>query len=320
MRLPVVCAWLTCAVIAARSGAAAARPTVAVAGIEAAGDDAAGVGVARDLSRALRQAAGAADRPLQLIDPMVIADDVEALVWGKLIRDGETWVATVHLSAVGSDGDTVSYRAVIEAARPAPDELTTWGKVIYDALLEQIDLDEGAGAGAAAAAGTNGATGATEDPFTTRVPPEIDETVLLDAPPAIGSGRMPPDPHASTRRLFWISTGLTAAAGLFWIYAAVQIDDAEDQLDNLAGCTGCDRAVQAANDQGSRWEGISWLAGTATVAGTIAAVLFGYQGYVVGRRPAASELVGRRATPAPAFSVAPVIGADRIGAGMTVAF
>jgi hypothetical protein len=304
MRLPVVCAWLTCAVIAARSGPAAARPTVAVAGIEAAGDDA--VGVARDLSRALRQAAGAADRPLQLIDPMVIADDVEALVWGKLIRDGETWVATVHLSAVGSDGDTVSYRAVIETPRPSPEELTTWGKVIYDALLEQIDLD----ADAAAAA----------DPFTTRVPPEIDETVLLDAPPAIGSGRMPPDPHASTRRLFWISAGLTAAAGLFWIYAAVQIDDAEDQLDNLAGCTGCDRAVQAANDQGSRWEGISWLAGTATVAGTAAMILFGYQGYVVGRRPAASELVGHRAAPSRAFSVAPVIGADRIGAGMTVAF
>jgi hypothetical protein len=325
----VIAAWVT---VGAGAPDAAARPTVAITGIDVAGDsvgvDVEAVGIARELTRALRRAADREGQPLQVVDPMVRADDVEALVWGKLIRDGDTWVATIHLSAVGADGDTVSYRATIPHTGTSSIELEKWGRTIYDALLDQIDLTEDKVA-LPAPAGTPGPS----DVFTVRDPtPDLEPDLGPEPTPdpaAVDTGAtfqlerpIPPDPppNAGARRLFWISAGVAVASAALWTVAAFQVDDAEDQIERLAGCTNCDRALAAANAQGNRWESISWLAGTATVAGTAAALLFGYQGYIVGRKPAPSELVGRRAQPHRSVTVAPVVGPDRVGAGVMVTF
>jgi hypothetical protein len=349
MRVIAVCVLVGGALVAS-ARTAAARPTVAIAGIEAAGDsvgvDVEAVGVARELSRAIRRSAERPELPLQPVDPMVVADDVEALVWGKLTRDGDAWVVSVHLSAVGADGDTVSYRAVIKHDKTSSLELARWGTIIYDSLLDQIDIDDKDDVAPNKAPAPAIAPVATEsepphpnqgpvDPFAAREPsdpPIVDDPAdpfaapqaePADEPEAIlairDPGREPPE-HAGARRLFWISAGVAAAGAVFWIHAAFQIDDAEDQLDNLAGCSNCDRAIEAANAKGNRWEGLSWLAGTATVAGVAAAALFGYQGYVVGRRPAPRELVGAHGTRRRAVTWTPVLGPDRVGAGVSVAF
>jgi hypothetical protein len=341
----VVCA----ATLVAGGERADARPTVAIAGIEVAGDsvgvDVEAVGVARELTQALRRAASKPDGPLQLIDPMVRADDVEALVWGKLVHDGDGWVATVHLSAVGADGDTVSYRATITRAQTSSVELERWGKTVYQGLLAQVDIDDkiddepavGPGPVAGGAPATQPTTTGPVNPFLVRdptghggiggpadPPPTGDGAqVTVEPEPQFVRDRARPEPraHANARRLFWISAAVAGASALLWTYSAVQIADAEDQLDRLAGCSNCDRAIEGANAQGNRWEGVSWLAGTATIAGIAAAGLFGYQGYIVGRRPAPSELVGARPRPRPrALVVTPVIAPDRVGAGLTLAF
>jgi len=260
--------------------------------------------------------------PLQAIDPMVRADDVEALVWGKLIRDGDSWVATIHLSAVGADGDTVSYRAIIPHSATSSIELEKWGRVIYDGLLEQIDLsDDKVAAPVVREPAPPTDVFAVRDPMTgdgSPMEPDLGpepepDPASVDIGPRFAKERpvLPdPPPNAGARRLFWISTGIAVGAAALWTVSAFQVEDAEDQIERLAGCTNCDAAIAAANAQGNRWEGISWLAGTATVAATAAAVLFGYQGYIAHRRPAASELVG----------VSPVITPERVGAAVTISF
>jgi hypothetical protein len=350
-----------CAVLVAGAERAEARPTVAIAGVEVATDsvgvDVEAVGVARELTQALRRAASTPDGPLQLIDPMVRADDVEALVWGKLLHDGDGWVVTVHLSAVGADGDTVSYRATFTRAQTSSVELDRRGRTIYQALLAQVDVDDRiddeppAVAGGAAAkrpppAGTPPAAGTAPptgpvNPFEVRDPSGRGEvggggedradddllppaTVEVEPLFARETPRAEPRGNTSARRLFWISAGIAGASALLWTYSAVRISDAEAQLERLVGCSNCDRAVEAANAQGNRWEGVSWLAGTATLAGAAAVVLFGYQGYVVGRRPGPAELVGGRSTgaraPARSATVTPVLAPDRVGASLSLAF
>jgi hypothetical protein len=328
--LHVACAIAAGLALGAVQGDAAARPTVAITGIDVAGDsvgvDVEAVGIARELTRALRRAADREGMPLQAIDPMVRADDVEALVWGKLIRDGDAWVATIHLSAVGADGDTVSFRAVIPHSATSSIELEKWGRVIYDELLDQIDLTDDK-----VAVPVGKPPPAPDDPFAVRDPmhgdgasngaaaePDLGPEPEPD-PASVDTGArfarerpvLPdPPPNAGARRLFWISAGITVASAALWTVSAFQVEDAEDQIERLAGCTNCDAAIAAANAQGNRWEGISWLAGTATVAGMAAAVLFGYQGYIAHRKPAPSELVG----------VSPVITPDRVGAAVTISF
>ena len=340
---PAVCLLVACAAIAAAPDRAVARPTVAITAIDIAGDsvgvDIEAVGIARELTQALRRAANRPDGPLQLVDPMVRADDVEALVWGKLLRDGDGWVVTVHLSAVGADGDTVSYRAVISQARTSSVELGKWGTIVYDSLLDQVELDKDDPTPAPATGTVPPAVAGGDmsgNPFTVRDPlrgpddllpgdedPPRVAPVVIDPGPQFqrDHGVSPePAPHASARRLFWISAAVAGAGAAFWTYSWFRVSDAEDQIERLAGCTGCDRAISAANAQGNRWEGMSWLAGTATVAGVAAAVLFGYQGYIVGRTPGPSELVGSRRAHGRGFRVTPALSPDRIGASVAVTF
>lgn len=342
----VVAAWLAVGVgVGARD--AAARPTVVITGIDVEGDsvgvDVEAVGIARELTRALRHAAGRDGAPLQVIDPMVNADDVEAIVWGKLIRDGDGWIVTVHLSAVGAEGDTVSYRDTLAHNATSSSALQLWGKVMYDALIEQLDfsadkeevriakppappVDVFSVRDPVPLAGPAG----DDDLFTDREPIVDEDIAHPDVTAEFHNGRDPstrPDPEArgaaGARRLFYISAGVAAAGALLWTVAGVEVQDAEDQIDRLDGCTGCDRAVAAANAQGNRWEGISWLAGTATVAGIAASCLFGYQAFIADRKAGPNELVGEHASGRArrrGVTVAPVLGPDRVGAGVTVAF
>ena len=354
--------WLAVAAVIALGGAAHARPAVAIAGIEATGDsvgvDVESVGIARELTIALRRQASRSDSPLQLVDPVVVADDVEALIWGKLIRDADAFILTIHLSPVGSESDTVSFKATIKRTQTSSAELARWSKTIYKALLDQIDIGKGDDSVAAkrgkaakkpavpvAAAAppvptTEAEILATRDPGGSGglvavpqgdappAPVQVEEVKEADKPaPAPAEPaqfapdrRLPPEPPpgAASRRAFWIAGGVAAAGVLLWTYSALQIEDAEDQAERLQGCNGCQEAIDAANAQGNRWEGVSYLAGTLTIGGIAAAALFGYQGYIAGRKPAPTELVGGRA--ARAVNVAPIIGRGRLGAGVTVTF
>lgn len=357
----VVAAWIAVGIGGLGLGTreAVARPTVVITGIDVDGDsvgvDVEAVGIARELTRALRRTAGRDGAPLQLIDPMVNADDVEAIVWGKLIRDGDAWIVTTHLSAVGAEGDTVSYRETIPHNATSSSALQLWGRVIYDALIEQLDFTADGEdvkiakppvtpiatslTNASAGAGANADVFAVRDPvpiadsapddvFSDRAPSTAVATVDDDTIPEFRAGRDPstrPDVDSETtannRRLFYISAGVAAAGAVLWTVAGIQVNDAEDQIDRLEGCSNCDRAITAANAQGNRWEGISWLAGTATVAGIAASCLFGYQAFVAGRKAGPHELVGDRGRARhDGLTVAPILGPDRVGAGVTVPF
>jgi hypothetical protein len=314
--------FVAIAVMASRP--AAARPTVAVAGIEVSGDgvgvDVEATAVARELTQALRRQADLPNAPLQLIDPMMVADDVESLVWGKLIRDGDSYIITTHLSAIGSDGDTVSYRAHVRADDTSSVDIARWAKVIYTSLLEQIDLDDKTDdvpakpMTEAEILAVRDPSGVVDAPFDDdHLDDSSDDPVLTTRDPPSRKDRDDDDPDAAQARRALMFSGALAIGGFAtWTYAALRVSDAQNQLTRLTECSVlCIDAIEAANRQGERWERVSYIAAPITMLATAASIYFGYKGYAKKRRSSSSsDLVG----------IAPVIAPGHLGAAATIGF
>jgi hypothetical protein len=319
-------ATLSCFVVSAvmAIGVAEARPTVAVNGIEVAGDgvgvDVEATGVARELTQALRREAEKPGGPLQLVDPMMVADDVEALVWGKLIRDGDSYVITTHLSVIGTVGDTVSYRAHVRADDTSSVDIARWAKVIYTSLLEQIDLDAHddatpdkpmTEAEILAVRDPSGVADVDDDPLDGGT----DDPVLEARRPLPRTDRTDDADAAQSRRALRFSAAIAIGGFATWTFAALRVSDAQNQLTRLTQCfESCSDAIDAANRQGQRWERISYIAAPVALLATGASIYFGYKGYSRRTRASSSsELVG-------SLAITPVITPDAIGAAAAATF
>lgn len=328
---------------------AAAKPTVAVLGLEVLDDgssvNAKSTQFARDLTDAMRAAPRSGRGPFMLapgggkdfvelkllfgcdqenkeclarIGGQVAADYI---MYGSIAQRGASYVVTVKLFAVR---DKSVERAFADSIPPEDMEgaaLARWGGRLYEQLTDEPGAE------------TAPSTVTTPDPDDTAVsaPPP---TVVVSLPPAAASGK-PRRPGKTARTMFFVSLAVTAAATSGAVYYSLEIGKQETALRDAIfayrdtpgnasafppaqnACVNLPSdAVEVARacadgDVASTRANVGWaVAGVAVVSSAI----FGYVGFR--KRGQASE--ARPATTA--WSIAPVLSPSARGAALTVTF
>ncbi|MBK9071598.1 MAG: hypothetical protein IPL79_11445 [Myxococcales bacterium] len=328
---------------------AAAKPTVAVLGLEVLDDgssvNATSTQFAKDLTEAMRAAPRSGRGPYMLapggskdfvelkllfgcdqenkdclarIGGQVAADYI---MYGSIAKRGASYVVTVKLFAVS---DKSVERAFADSIPPEDMEgaaLSRWGGRLYEQLTEAPGQDN---------APSTVTTPSPDDTAVSAPPP----AVVVTLPPPVASAKSR-RPGKTARAMFFISLGVTAAAATGAVYYSLEIGKQETALrdaifayrdtpgnasafppaQNACVSLPSDAAAVARacadGDVAATRANVGWaVAGVAAVSTAI----FGYVGFRK-RGP-----VGESRPSATAWSIVPVLSPGARGAALTVTF